>query len=502
MATTDYSPELAWAAWSRSSAPSSTSSSTRPSCPRSTRALLRDQPVDRQAQDNLTRRGRPAPRRAHGSLRRDGHHRRPRPRHAGEEHRRADLDAGRRRVPRPHPERRRRAGRRGRPGRRRSSASPIHRAAPKFTDQSVKVEMFETGIKVIDLLAPYRQGGKIGLFGGAGVGKTVLIQELINNVAKEHGGVLGVRRRRRAHPRGQRPLPRDRRSRSCSTARSVLSKTALVFGQMNEPPGARAARRALGADRRRVLPRRREAGRAAVRRQHLPLHAGGLRSVGAPRPYPERRRLSADAVDRDGRSPGAHHLDQGRLDHLGAGHLRARRRLDRPGAGDGVRPPGRDHGALPRDLREGHLPGGRSARLDVDDARRRQSSASATTRSPARCSASCSATRTCRTSSRFSAWTSCREDDKLTVVARPQDREVPVPAVLRRRDVHRHRRASTCRSRTPSAAFEEILARQVRRPARAGVRDDRHDRRRPRQGRRAREEGLSHGGGLPHDPRE
>src|SRR5712675_1505302 len=67
--------------------------------------------------------------------------------------------------------------------------SPIHRSAPKFTDQSVNIEMFETGIKVVDLLAPYRRGGKIGLFGGAGVGKTVLIQELINNVAKAHGGV-------------------------------------------------------------------------------------------------------------------------------------------------------------------------------------------------------------------------------------------------------------------------------------------------------------------------
>ena len=65
---------------------------------------------------------------------------------------------------------------------------PIHRLAPKFVDQAVKVEMFETGIKVIDLLAPYRRGGKIGLFGGAGVGKTVLILELINNVAKKHGG--------------------------------------------------------------------------------------------------------------------------------------------------------------------------------------------------------------------------------------------------------------------------------------------------------------------------
>jgi F-type H+-transporting ATPase subunit beta len=73
---------------------------------------------------------------------------------------------------------------------------PIHREAPKFVDQSVNVEMFETGIKVIDLLAPYRRGGKIGLFGGAGVGKTVLIQELINNVAKKSGSLLGLRRRR------------------------------------------------------------------------------------------------------------------------------------------------------------------------------------------------------------------------------------------------------------------------------------------------------------------
>ena len=81
--------------------------------------------------------------------------------------------------------------------------------APAFDQQSTKVEMFETGIKVIDLLEPYTKGGKTGLFGGAGVGKTVLIQELINNIAKQHGGYLGLRRRGRAHPRGQRPLARD-----------------------------------------------------------------------------------------------------------------------------------------------------------------------------------------------------------------------------------------------------------------------------------------------------
>src|SRR5450432_1641039 len=117
--------------------------------------------------------------------------------------------------------------------------SPIHRAAPTFVEQSTKIEVFETGIKVIDLLAPYRKGGKIGLFGGAGVGKTVLIQELINNVAKAHGGVscfAGVGERTREGN----DLFLEMRSSLLESGEPVLSKTALVFGQMNEPPGARA----------------------------------------------------------------------------------------------------------------------------------------------------------------------------------------------------------------------------------------------------------------------
>jgi len=117
--------------------------------------------------------------------------------------------------------------------------SPIHRHPPKFTEQSVKIEMFETGIKVIDLLAPYRRGGKIGLFGGAGVGKTVLIQELINNLAKAHGGVscfAGVGERTREGN----DLWHEMEEGKLSTGETVLSKTALIFGQMNEPPGARA----------------------------------------------------------------------------------------------------------------------------------------------------------------------------------------------------------------------------------------------------------------------
>ncbi len=109
----------------------------------------------------------------------------------------------------------------------------IHRAAPKFEDQSTKLEPFYTGIKVIDLLAPYVKGGKIGLFGGAGVGKTVLIMELINNIATQHGGFsvfAGVGERTRE---GNDLYHEMKES-------GVLEKTALCYGQMNEPPGARA----------------------------------------------------------------------------------------------------------------------------------------------------------------------------------------------------------------------------------------------------------------------
>src|SRR5881296_2160433 len=109
---------------------------------------------------------------------------------------------------------------------------PIHRPAPPFEDQSTKVEMFETGIKVVDLLEPYTKGGKTGLFGGAGVGKTILIQELIHNIAKQHGGIsvfAGVGERTRE---GNDLYHEMKES-------GVLGKTALIFGQMTEPPGSR-----------------------------------------------------------------------------------------------------------------------------------------------------------------------------------------------------------------------------------------------------------------------
>ncbi|CAM4338580.1 F0F1 ATP synthase subunit beta [Lacicoccus alkaliphilus] len=109
---------------------------------------------------------------------------------------------------------------------------PIHRQAPTFDELTTNVEILETGIKVVDLLAPYTKGGKIGLFGGAGVGKTVLIQELINNVAQEHGGIsvfAGV---------GERTREGNDLYYEMSDS-GVIEKTAMVFGQMNEPPGAR-----------------------------------------------------------------------------------------------------------------------------------------------------------------------------------------------------------------------------------------------------------------------
>ncbi len=113
-----------------------------------------------------------------------------------------------------------------------TKSAPIHKPAPSFEDQNTKSEIYETGIKVIDLIAPYTRGGKVGLFGGAGVGKTVLIQELINNIAKEHGGIsvfAGVGERTREG--------NDLYNEMIESG--VIEKTAMVFGQMNEPPGAR-----------------------------------------------------------------------------------------------------------------------------------------------------------------------------------------------------------------------------------------------------------------------
>ena len=226
----------------------------------------------------------------------------------------------------------------------------IHQPSPSFADQASEAQILVTGIKVVDLLAPYAKGGKIGLFGGAGVGKTVLIMELINNIAKVHGGYsvfAGVGERTREgndlyHEmiefEGQhRPEEKQRLDQGLQVRPRVRPDERAA--------GRPHARRAVGTDRRRGFPRQ-GPGRAVLHRQHLPLHAGGLGSLGAPRTYSFGGRLSADARDRHGRSAGAHHHHAEGLDHLGAGHLRAGRRLDRPGARHLVRALGRHDRAV------------------------------------------------------------------------------------------------------------------------------------------------------------
>ena len=131
----------------------------------------------------------------------------------------------------------------------------IHQPTPLYTDQSTEAQVLVTGIKVVDLLAPYARGGKVGLFGGAGVGKTVIIQELINNIAKAHGGYsvfAGVGERTREgndlyHEMIESNVNKDPKKNNGSAAGS---KCALVYGQMNEPPGAPRSRRSVGSDRR------------------------------------------------------------------------------------------------------------------------------------------------------------------------------------------------------------------------------------------------------------
>ena len=169
--------------------------------------------------------------------------------------------------------------------------------------------MFETGIKVIDLIEPYLKGGKIGLFGGAGVGKTVIIQELIHNIALKHGGVSvfgGVGERTRE---GNDLWLEFQESGVIVAGDPIEVARGAGLRPDDRAAGRAPARRPERADRRRVLPRRRGQGRAPLHRQHLPLHAGGLRGVGAARPHAVGRRLPADAAHRDGRAAGAHHLD-------------------------------------------------------------------------------------------------------------------------------------------------------------------------------------------------
>ena len=404
----------------------------------------------------------------HGPHHRHGHHRRPGPRPGGERHRRPDPDAGRPGDARPHPERHRRAGRRARPGRRQASTAPIHRAGARRSSSSrPKVEMFETGIKVIDLLAPYTKGGKIGLFGGAGVGKTVLIMELINNVAKAHGGVLGVRRRRRAHPRGQRPLPRDDRVGRHQARRARCSrKAALVYGQMNEPPGARARVAPLGASP--------SPSTSATRRART-CCSSSTTSSASPRPARKCRRSSAASRRAVGYQPtlatemGAL---QERITSTKKGSITSVQAIYVP-ADDLTDPaPATAFAHLDAttvlsraDRRARHLPGRRSARLDLAHprpARRRRGALRGRPRGAARPAALQGAAGHHRHPRHGRALRRGQAGRR----ARAQDPALPLAAVLRRRGLHRHA-GQVREARGHHQGLQGDRRRQVRRPARS-----------------------------------
>ena len=261
----------------------------------------------------------------------------------------------------------------------------IHQPTPAYVEQSTEAQILITGIKVVDLLAPYAKGGKIGLFGGAGVGKTVLIQELINNVAKTHGGnsvFAGVGERTREgndlyHEFIESKVNADPHDPDSS----VKSKCALVFGQMNEPPGARMRVGLAGVT---VAEHFRDQGqdvllfidnifRFTQAGSEVSALLGRIPSAVGYQPT-----LATDM----GALAGAHHHHDEGLDHLGAGDLCSRRRPDRSGAGDLLRPSRRDDGAVARDFGKGHLSGGRPARFDFAHADRRDRRRGALQRRP------------------------------------------------------------------------------------------------------------------------
>jgi len=237
---------------------------------------------------------------------------------------------------------------------------PIHRLPPPVSEQETATTILETGIKVIDLVCTFAKGSKIGLFGGAGVGKTVIVMELIRNIATEHGGFsvfAGV---------GERT--REGNSLWLEMNESgVIDKTSLVFGQMNEPPGARARVGLTGLTISEYF--RDEYGQDVllfidnVFRYTL----GRQRGFGIARPHAISGRLSAHAGDRDGRPAGAHHLHQEGLDHVGAGGLRAGRRLHRSRRRHHLRAPGRHREPVPGHRGARHLSCGRPAGLVFPD---------------------------------------------------------------------------------------------------------------------------------------
>src|SRR5216684_1054122 len=287
----------------------------------------------------------------------------------------------------------------------------IHQPAPLYTEQSTEAEILVTGIKVVDLLAPYAKGGKIGLFGGAGVGKTVIIMELINNVAKAHSGYsvfAGVGERTREgndlyHEMIESGVNKDPKKNNGSTEGS---KCALVYGQMNEPPRARAS----------ASPASRSPNISATRARTC--CSSSTTSSASRKPARKCRRCSAasrrrSAISRRSR-PTWGRCRSASPPPPRARSPRCRRSTCRPTTSPTRRPRPRSRISTPPPCCRARSRRRASIRRSIRSippraCSRPWSSARSTTRWPARCSRSCNATRRCRTSSPFSAWTSCRK---------------------------------------------------------------------------------------------
>ena len=286
----------------------------------------------------------------------------------------------------------------------------IHRPAPAFDQLESKTRCFETGIKGHRPADAVRAGRQDRPVRWRGVGKTVLIQEMIS--ASPRTTVVC-----RCSPASASAPVRATTSSSRWRRPGVIGKTALVFGQMDEPPGTRLRVALSGADDGGVLPRRPEPGRAALHRQHLPVHPGRLRGVGAARPDALRRGLPAEPGRRDGHAAGritstrGHSITSMQAIYVPADDYTDRRRRR-------LRAPRRDDGAVARDRVARHLPGRGPADLDLPDLGPAYIGPRPTTLRDPHQARSCSATRSSRTSSRSSVSTSSPKGQDHRVRAR------------------------------------------------------------------------------------
>ena len=358
---------------------------------------------------------------------------------------------------------------------------PIHRPAPSLEDQSTELEMFETGIKVVDLFEPYLKGGKIGLFGGAGVGKTVLIQELIHNVAMKHGGVsvfAGVGERTRE---GNDLWLEMQESGVVVPGNSEKSRAALIYGQMTEPPGARLRVGLTGLTVAEYF--RDEEGldvllfidnifRFVQAGSEVSALLGRMPSAVGYQPN-----LNTEIGELQERITSTKH---GSITSVQAIYVPCRR-LHRPRAGRDVLAPGCDHEPQPPDRRARHLSRGRSAGQLLAHSRsahRRRRPLQRRARREGRPAALQGFAGHHRDSGHRGTF----RRRQAVRGARAKNRKIPVAAHVRRAAVHGPRR-QVRENRRQRPRVQGNRRRQARRSPRAGVLHGRHDRRSARKGR-------------------